>query len=89
MNCELNCELCQSSSQSEFTTEIVIHFGGLKNIDDPGVPAFPKISVCLDCGFSRFVMTQAELARLRRRAQQLIPNVFRGSEMRKSHSRAG
>jgi hypothetical protein len=67
MNCELHCEVCQSSSQSEFTAEMMIHFSGLRNVDDPGVPAFPKISVCLDCGFSRFVMTQVELARLRKR----------------------
>jgi hypothetical protein len=45
---------------------MMIHFSGLKNIDDPGVPAFPTISVCLDCGFSRFVTGQKELARLRK-----------------------
>jgi hypothetical protein len=62
----MQCELCRSGNQVEFTAEMMIHFSGLKNIDDPGVPASPKILVCLDCGFSRFVTTQAELARLRR-----------------------
>jgi hypothetical protein len=82
----MNCELCRSSNQAEFTTEMMIHFSGLKNIDHPGVPAFPKILICLDCGFSWFDMTQAELARLRKRRATSDPNLLRGSELRKSYS---
>jgi hypothetical protein len=63
----MHCELCRSGNQAEFTAEMMIHFSGLMDIDHPGVPAVPRIAVCLDCGFSRFVMPQAELARLRRR----------------------
>jgi len=63
----MHCELCRSSNQSEFAVEMMIHFSGLKNLDDAGVPAFPKISVCLDCGFSRFFTGQKELARLKKR----------------------
>jgi hypothetical protein len=33
--------------------------------DDPGILAFPKISVCMDCGASRFSTTGAELRALR------------------------
>jgi hypothetical protein len=58
------CELCQSDSQAEFTAEMMIHFSGLPNIDNPGVPAFPKIAVCLDCGFSRFSIAEPELSLL-------------------------
>jgi hypothetical protein len=58
------CELCQSGNQSEFTAEMMIHFSGLPNIDNPGIPAFPKIAVCLDCGFSRFSITEPELSLL-------------------------
>jgi hypothetical protein len=60
------CEVCQSGSQGEFTAEMMIHFSGLQNIDNPGVPAFPKIAVCLDCGFSRFSITDPELSLLAR-----------------------
>jgi hypothetical protein len=61
------CELCHSGNQGEFTAEMIIHFSGLKNIDDPGIPSLPNVSVCLDWGFSRFVIPQAELALLKKR----------------------
>jgi hypothetical protein len=55
------CALCESSNQAEFTTEIMIHFSGLKSIDKPGVLLFPKVLVCLDCGFSRFTTPGTDL----------------------------
>jgi hypothetical protein len=58
------CPSCQSSNQAEFSAEMIIHFSGLKNIDKPGVWVFPKVSVCLDCGFSRFSTPKTELALL-------------------------
>jgi hypothetical protein len=60
----MSCPLCSSANQSEFATEINIHFRGIKNIDDPGVMFFPKIVVCLDCGSSRFSTPNTELLRL-------------------------
>jgi len=61
------CVLCQSGNQVEFTAEIMIHFSGNENIDHPGIPAFPKISVCLDCGSSQFIVSEVELTRLAKR----------------------
>jgi hypothetical protein len=46
---------------------MMIHFSGLNNIDNPGVPAFPRVSVCLHCGSSWFTMPAIELALLARR----------------------
>jgi hypothetical protein len=43
---------------------MMIHFSGISNIDHPGVPVFPEIWVCFDCGFSRFTTTKTELALL-------------------------
>lgn len=60
------CPSCRSSNQAEFTTEMMIHFSGLKNIDKPGVLVFPKVSVCLDCGSSRFATPKTKLALLAR-----------------------
>jgi hypothetical protein len=60
------CPSCQSSNQAEFTTEMIIHFSGIKNIDKPGVWVFPKVSVCLDCGSSRFATPKTELGLLAR-----------------------
>ncbi len=33
---------------------MMIHFPSRKNRDKPGVLLFPKILICLDCGFSQF-----------------------------------
>jgi hypothetical protein len=62
----MSCMLCASGKEAEFNGEINIHFPGLKNLDKPTVWVFPKILVCLDCGFSRFTVPQTELALLAR-----------------------
>ena len=60
----MSCLLCRSSNQAEFPTEMVIHFGGLKNLNKPGVWAFPRLLVCLDCGFLQSTIPAPELALL-------------------------
>ncbi len=61
----MSCLSCESGNQAEFTVEMDLHLRGLKNIDNPGVLLFPKVSVCLDCGFSTFTIPEAELQRLK------------------------
>ena len=56
------CMFCASGNQSEFGSEILIHFLGLKNLDKPPVWAFPRLLICLDCGFSPFHLPPSELA---------------------------
>lgn len=62
----MSCTLCGSGKEVEFAAEMVIHFSfsGLKNLDKPGVWIFPKLLVCLDCGFSRFTIPEEKLALL-------------------------
>jgi hypothetical protein len=60
----MSCPSCASSRQAEFPAEVNIHFRGIKNLDKPGVLVFPKVLVCMDCGFSRFGIQDGELARL-------------------------
>ena len=60
----MSCTACTSVNEAEFTAEMMIHFSGVRNIDNPGVLAFPKVSVCLDCGFSRFTTPQTDLRTL-------------------------
>jgi hypothetical protein len=62
------CLLCGSGNEPEFSAEIMIHFSGRQNIDNPGVLAFPRVLVCLDCGHSRFILLKTELALLSSRA---------------------
>jgi uncharacterized Zn finger protein len=60
----MSCPHCSFNNQQEFVAEINIHFGGLKNIDCPGLLVFPKLVVCLHCGFSWFTVLEDELALL-------------------------
>jgi heterodisulfide reductase subunit C len=50
----MSCPSCGSGNQTEFRTEMMIHFAGIKNVGKPGVWLFPKLWICLDCGASRF-----------------------------------
>jgi hypothetical protein len=58
------CKSCSKSNQSEFSSEVCIHFPGLRNLDKPAVFVFPKIVVCLDCGHTEFTMPETELRSL-------------------------
>ena len=58
------CLFCGLGNGAEFAAEMIIHFRGLKNLDKPGVWVFPKVLVCLDCGFSQFTVPESELALL-------------------------
>jgi hypothetical protein len=58
------CKRCASENQSTFNGEVAIHFPGPKGLDKPIVWLFPKLVVCLDCGFTEFSVPEAELRRL-------------------------
>ena len=60
----MSCLSCGSKKRAEFPAEMIIHFGGIKNIDTPGVWVFPKLLICLDCGFLQSIVPAAELALL-------------------------
>ena len=55
------CKRCASDNQSAFNGEIAIHFPGLKGVDKPIVWTFPKLAVCLKCGFTEFTVPEREL----------------------------
>jgi hypothetical protein len=67
---------CGSENQTECRAEINIHFSGLKNLDKPAVLVFPKLVVCLDCGFTQFTLPEAELRLLGQGAADLM---FKGA----------
>jgi hypothetical protein len=75
----MGCTSCRSSNQAEFTTEMMMHFKGLENIDKPGVLAFATVLVCLDCGFSRFTTRETDLALLARRDKMTEASTQHGS----------
>jgi hypothetical protein len=57
----MSCKSCQSHNNRFFSAEIAIHFSGLKNLDVPVMWVFPKLNVCLDCGFAEFEIPESEL----------------------------
>lgn len=57
----MTCKACTSENQRKFSSEICVHFPGLKNLDKPAVMVFPKLLICVDCGFTEFVTPEAEL----------------------------
>lgn len=57
----MTCKSCTSDNQQRFSSEINIHFPGLQNLDKPTVFVFPKVLVCMDCGFTEFAVPETEL----------------------------
>jgi hypothetical protein len=62
------CKSCKSDNQSTFNGEIAIHFRGIEGLDEPIVWVFPKLLVCLNCGFAGFTLPERELSVLARGA---------------------
>jgi hypothetical protein len=56
------CKRCASNQQSAFNGEIAIHFPGLKGLDKHIVWVFPKLAVCLECGFTDLTVPKKELS---------------------------
>jgi hypothetical protein len=75
VGCAMTCLSCQSGQQAELSAEMLIHFPGLKNIDNPGVFLFPKLLVCMNCGFSRFTVSETDLASVAKGVGDKSPQV--------------
>ena len=60
----MSCASCHFENQGESTGQVAIHFPGLKGLDRPIVWVFPRLLVCLNCGFTEFVVPEIELRRL-------------------------
>lgn len=59
----MSCKSCQSNNQRVFSAEINIH----PSVFEGGIFVFPNIVVCLDCGFTEFVLPENELRMLAER----------------------
>ena len=58
----MSCKSCQSEHQDTLNGEIAIHFPGLKGLNKPIVWVFPKLLVCMNCGFTEFTVPERELS---------------------------
>ena len=48
------CAVCSSLNEAEFPAEMMIHFSDPARTGNPDVFAVAQVSICLDCGASRF-----------------------------------
>jgi len=58
------CPFCRSANQRAFPAEVNVHFPGMEGLTKPTVWVFPRLSVCLDCGATEFVISGAQLEQL-------------------------
>lgn len=68
---EYLCSSCAASTLVELEAEMCIHFRGLAGLDVEPILAFPKLRVCLYCGFIRSDLSAQELSRVREGAARL------------------
>ena len=61
----MSCKRCASVEQKNFNGELAIHFPGLEGLDKPIVWVFPKLVVCLHCGFGEFVVPDEQREQLK------------------------
>jgi hypothetical protein len=60
---------CSSNRQTQFESEIFIHYPSLKDLEKLPVMVFPRLSICLDCGVvAEFTVPATELRILRERS---------------------
>jgi hypothetical protein len=70
----MTCKSCTSENGLKFSAEINVHFGGWEGLKKPAVHVFPKLLVCMDCGFTEFAIPERELARLASGCGKVKPN---------------
>lgn len=58
------CYRCACENQREFNSEVAIHFPGIQGLRKPIVWTFPKLRVCLECGYADFRVPERELETL-------------------------
>ena len=64
------CRKCGSEHLTEYGSEISVQSQGHSELDKPAVLFFPKLLVCLRCGFTEFTLLQSELPLLLKRVVQ-------------------
>ena len=63
-----NCRICESANVSLLNAETNLHFPGRRGLDQQSIFAFPRVMVCLNCGYAEFTLAESELRLLRTEA---------------------
>ena len=56
-----SCRSCGFENQRKFAAEMSVHVLGVENVDKPVVWVFPKLLVCMHCGFTELTIAEDEL----------------------------
>lgn len=59
------CKSCGSSNLTELGAEVGIHLPGLRGLDVDPIYAFPKLTICLECGLVQANLAEKELNQVR------------------------
>ena len=57
----MSCRSCGLGNQKKFAAEMSVHVLGVENVDKPVIWVFPKLLVCMDCGFTELTIAENEL----------------------------
>jgi len=60
----MTCKACGSQQLSRVDAELCVHLGGLQELGPPPRIMFPRLTICLVCGFAEFKMDESELSML-------------------------
>jgi predicted nucleic-acid-binding Zn-ribbon protein len=60
----MSCKKCGSENQTDFGAEINLHFRGHGEGNKQAILLFPKLLVCLECGFTEFIIPATDLPKL-------------------------
>lgn len=63
------CKKCGSERQAEYGSEINVHSPAHNDLDSEPLLLFPKLLVCLKCGFTEFTLSESELPLLSNRTR--------------------
>jgi hypothetical protein len=59
------CNACASLELIELSSEVCLHFPGLKGLEKNPIYASPKLTICLKCGFIQSNLSAKELEQVR------------------------
>ena len=58
------CVSCHSLDIRIYPAELNIHYPGVEGLNMPTVWAFPRLSICLDCGVTQFRLADDQVREL-------------------------
>ena len=59
----MSCRSCYSERLNVFPSEMNIHAPGRAHMNKPTVWVFPRVQICLECGFAEFQLSQDGVVR--------------------------